>query len=84
MTKMMITKLNSGELWQAGSPLYSKIECAAILRLAEGKDDEARLAAVDRLVDRKRLMPTLMSGKRYFSRASIEQCIERLTASEAA
>ena len=81
---MTTTILNGAELWQAGSPLYSKLETAAVLRVAEGKDNEARMAAVDRLVDRKALMPTLFSGKRFFSRDSIQKCIERLTTGEAA
>lgn len=81
---MAAEKQDGLELWGTGGLLFSKLEAASIMRLAEGKPDESKEKAIDRLCDKKALLPTLMSGRRYFSRSSIERAIEKQTDSDAA
>ena len=61
--------------------LYSKVEAGRLLRLDTNKASDAHIAkAVDRLVDKKILRPTLIGGRRMFTHSALHECILKLTA----
>ena len=59
--------------------LMTDIEAARYLLLAEGKDDDAAVAAVNRLVDAHKLRPCVIGGRRRYSRTELDHCIGDLT-----
>ena len=67
--------------WTPTSPLLTAVAAARYLRLAEGKDDEAAVKAINRLVDRRKLRPALLGNRRFYSKKECDRCIDDLTAS---
>ncbi len=65
--------------WQPTSPLLSDVEAARYLLLAEGKDDDAAVKAINRLVDSRRLRPCVLGGRRRYSTVELDKCISNVT-----
>ena len=68
--------------WQSVAPaLMSDIDAAAYLLLAEGKDDDAAVAAINRLVDAHKLRPAVIGGRRRYSQVELDRYISDTTES---
>ena len=65
--------------WQPTSPLLTDVEAARYLLLAEGKDDDAAVKAINRLVDSRKVRPCLIGGRRRFSKVELDRCIADVT-----
>ena len=61
--------------------LLSATEAAAYLLLAEGKEEEAAVKAVNRLVDARRIKPCVIGGVRRYARAELDRFIFEQTES---
>ena len=61
--------------------LLSATEAAAYLLLAEGKEEEAAVKAVNRLVDSRKIRPCVVGGHRRYSRVELDRFILEQTES---
>jgi len=68
--------------WKSAAPmLMSDVDAAAYLLLAEGKDDDAAIAAINRLVDAHKLRPCVIGGRRRYSKTELDRLIHDTTES---
>ena len=59
--------------------LLTAAEAAAYLRLDDGRDIEAAVKALNRLVDRHLIRPCLIGRHRRYSRLELDRIIDRVT-----
>ena len=61
------------------SPLMDDVSAARYLLLAEGKDDDAAVKAINRLVDSRKVRPCVIGGLRRYWKTELDKCIADLT-----
>ncbi len=59
--------------------LLTAEEAAAYLRLDDGRDIEAAVKALNRLVDRRLIRPCLIGRHRRYSRLELDRIIDKVT-----